>query len=408
MANFYEYNPEQAYLLPPSVREVLGERHLCFFVHRAVEQLDLEGFVGAYSEEGHPAYHPALMLKVWLYAYALGMTSSRRLEERIKEDLALRYLAGGARPDYWALNDFRRRQKRALNSTFTQVVELARSLGMGKLGHVAIDSTRIAANAAADSVDSEEKLRRERAKIRKQIRRWQQQCEAEDANEGAGTEVAREALQQLEQKLGEIPARLERLKKSGQKKRSRTDEDSRMLRQRQGYVLGYTGTMAVSEDHLIVAQQVSQAGSDNELLVPMVERVEQECGERPRQVSADSGFFSQGNLRAMEERGIDAYVPDSHLAHELNWGRRVRSHGAARDPAQQRMRRKLRSPAGRATYARRKQIVEPRIGTLKEQHGMRRFRLRGLAKTEVEFTLANTAVNLIRIWRTAPDLVRAT
>ena len=408
MPNFYEYNPEQAYLLPPSVREVLGEGHLCFFVHRAVEKLNLEAFVKVYSEEGHPAYHPALMLKVWLYAYAVGITSSRRLEERIKEDLALRYLAGGARPDYWALNDFRRRQKLGVNNTFTQVVELARSLGMGKLGHVAIDSTRIAANAAADSVETEEKLRGERAKIRKQIRRWQRQCEAEDPNEGAGTEVGREALEKLEQKLGELPARLQRLKKSGLQKLSRTDEDSRFLRQRQGYVLGYTGTMAVSEDHLIVAQQVSQAGSDHELLVPMVDRVEQECGERPQQVSADSGFFSQENLRAMEERGIDAYVPDPHLAHELNRGRRVRSHGAARDPGQRRMREKLRSAAGRASYARRKQIVEPRIGTLKEQHGMRRFRLRGLAKTAVEFTLGNTALNLIRIWHTVPALVRAT
>ena len=408
MPNFYEYNPEQAYLLPPSVREVLGEGHLCFFVHRAVEKLDLEGFVKVYSEEGHPAYHPALMLKVWLYAYAVGITSSRRLEERIQEDLALRYLAGGARPDYWALNDFRRRQKQAVNNVFTQVVELARSLGMGKLGHVAIDSTRIAANAAADSVDTEKKLRRERAKIRKQIRRWQQQCKAEDPNEAAGTTVGREVLEKLEQRLGEIPARLERLKKSGMKKLSRTDEDSRFLRQRQGFVLGYTGTMAVSEDHLIVAQQVSQAGSDNELLVAMVERVEQECGERPEQVSADSGFFSQQNLRAMEERGIDAYVPDSHLAHELNRGRRVRGHGAASDPAQQQMRHKLRSAVGRARYARRKEIVEPRIGILKEQHGMRRFRMRGLVKTAVEFTLANTALNLTRIWRTVPALVRAT
>ena len=406
MPIFYEYNPEQAYLLPPSVREVLGEEHLCFFVHRAVEKLNLEAFVEAYSEEGHPAYHPALMLKVWLYAYALGMTSSRRLEEQIKEDLALRYLAGGARPDYWALNDFRRRHKSGVNQVFTQVVELARSLGMGKLGHVAIDSTRIAANAAADAVDTEEKLRGERAKIRKQIRRWQRQCEAEDPNEGAGTEVAREALEKLEQKLREIPERLERLKKSGSKKLSRTDADSRFLRQRQGYVLGYTGTVAVSEDYLIVGQQVSQASTDNGLLVPMVERVEQECGERPQQVSADSGFFTQENVQALEERGIDAYVPDSHLAHELNRGQRVRAHGAARDPAQQRMRRKLRSPAGRATYGRRKQIAEPRIGTLKEQHGMRRFRMRGVMKVAVEFTLANTALNLIRMWHKVPALVR--
>jgi transposase len=405
MPNFYEYNPEQGYLLPPSVREVLGEEHLCFFVHRVVEKLKLEEFVEGYSEEGHPAYHPALMLKVWLYAYALGVTSSRRLEQRIREDLALRYLAAGAQPDYWALNEFRKRHGRAINDGFTQVVELARSLGMGKLGHVAIDSTRIAANAAADSAETEEKLRGERAKIRKQIRRWQQQCEAQDPNEGAGTEVAREALKKLEQKLAAIPVRLERLRKSGLKKMSRTDADSRFLRQRQGYVLGYAGTVAVSEDYLIVAQQVSQASTDNELLVPMVERVEQECGERPRQVSADSGFFTQENVSAMEERGVDAYVPDSHLAHELNCGKRVRRHGAARDPAQQRMRRKLRSAAGRAIYRRRKELVEPRIGTLKEQHGMRRFQLRGLVKVTIEFTLANTALNLMRMWHKVPMLV---
>ena len=197
MPNFYEYNPEQGYLLPPSVREVLGEEHLCFFVHRAVEKLDLRGFEQGYSDEGHPA----LLLKVWLYAYALGMTSSRRLEQRIREDLAFRYLAGGAQPDFWALNEFRKRHGRAMNEVFTQVVELARSLGMGQLGHVAIDSTRIAANAAPDSTDSIEKLRGERAKIRQRIRRWQQQCQAQDPNEGAGTELARESWQQLEQQL---------------------------------------------------------------------------------------------------------------------------------------------------------------------------------------------------------------
>jgi transposase/IS5 family transposase len=407
MPTFYEYSPEQGYLLPPSVREVLGEEHLCFFIHRAVEQLDLGKFVEGYGEEGHPAYHPALQVKVWLYAYALGVTSSRRLEQRIREDLAFRYLAGGARPDFWALNEFRKRHKGAMNDVFTQVVELARSLGMGKLGHVAIDSTRIAANAASDSVDTEEKLRKERAKIRRQIRQWQRQCEEEDPNEGAGTEVRREALEELEKRLERIPKRLERLKKSGLQKRSRTDEDSRFLRGRRGWMLGYTATVAVSEDYLIVAQQVSQESTDNELLVPMVERVQQECGEPPGQVSADAGFFTQDNVRKMEEEKIDAYVPDSHLAHELNRGKRVRGHGAARDPAQRRMRRKLRSPAGRAIYGRRKEIVEPVCGTLKEQHGMRQFRMRGLAKVGVELALAATALNLKRLWRTVPTLTQA-
>src|SRR5713101_6814218 len=394
MPNFYEYNPEQGYLLPPSVREVLGEKHLCFFIHRAVEKLDWREFEQGYSEEGHPAYHPALLLKVWLYAYALGVTSSRRLEQRIREDLAFRYLAGGAQPDYWALNEFRKRHGRALNDGFTQVVELARSLGMGKLGQTAIDSTRIAANAAADSAESLEQLRTERAKIRKRIRRWQRQCDGEDPNEGAGTQLAREALAKLERQLGEMPARMERLQEAGVKKLSRTDPDSRFLRERGGFVLGYTATVAVSSDHLIVAQQVSDASNDNGLLVPMVEAVERECGERPAQALADSGFFSQENLEQMEQRKIDAYVPDSHLGRELNCGVRVRGHAAAHRPAQQRMRRKLRSPAGRALYQRRKAIVEPVLGVLKEQRGMRRLRLRGLAQGAVEVRLAATGLNL--------------
>ena len=404
MPNFYEYNPEQGYLLPPSVREVLGEGHLCFFVHAAVEKLDLREFESRYREEGHPAYHPALLLKVWLYAYALGVTSSRRLEQRIREDLAFRYLAGGAQPDYWALNEFRKQHGRALNDAFTQVVELGRSLGMGKLGQVAIDSTRIAANAAADSAETIEKLRAERAKIRRRIRRWQRQCETQDPNEGAGMEVAHQALEELSQRLQQIPVRMERLKKAGVNKLSRTDADSRFLRERKGFVLGYTATIAVSEDHLIVAQQVSQASNDNGLLVPMLEAVERECRHRPGQALADSGFFSQENLEELERRQIDAYVPDSHLGRELNRGVRVRGHAAAQHRAQRAMRRKLRSPAGRAVYRRRKAIVEPVLGVLKEQRGMRRFRLRGLRKVAVEFTLAAIALNLTRIWRTVPKL----
>jgi transposase len=402
MPNFYEYNPEQGYLLPPSVRDVLGKEHLCFFVHGAVEKMDLAAFEASYSEQGHPAYHPALLLKVWLYAYALGITSSRRLEQRIREDLAFRYLAGGAQPDFWALNEFRKRQGRALNDVFTQVLELARSLGMGKLGHVAIDSTRVAANAAADSVDTEQKLRGERAKIRKRIRRWQQQCESEDPNEGAGTVVAAEALQELQRQLGEIPLRLERLKKSGVKRLSRTDQDSRFLRDRRGFTLGYTATVAVSEDHVIVAQQVGQASTDNGLLVPLVEQVGSPGGKRPGQVSADSGFFSNENLQAMEDRGIDAYVPDYNMARVLNRGGRLKQRAC--HPAHQRMRRKLRSAEGRRRYQKRKELAEPIFGVLKEQRGMRRFRMRGLAKVAIEFTLAATALNLTRIWRLAPHL----
>lgn len=400
MPNFLEYNPEQAYLLPPTVRDVLGERHLCFFVHGAVEQQDLREFAAGYSEEGHPACHPVLLLKVWLYAYALGMTSSRRLEQRIREDLAFRYLAGGAQPDFWALNEFRKRHGRALNDVFTQVVELARSLGLGKRGHVAIDSTRIAANAATSATDSLEKLRAERARIRKNIRRWQQQCASEDPHEGAGLEMARAAMDKLAGQRRAIPARLQRLKKSGMRKLSRTDADSRFLPDRRGFTLGYTATLAVSDDHLIVAQQVSRELNDNGLLVPMVDRVQRECGEPPGQVSADSGFFSLHNLEVLEQRAIDAYVPDSNRACVLHRGGNLKQ--ATRHAALLRMRSKLSSTTGRAIYRRRKAVAEPVMGILKEQRGMRRFRIRGLKKVAAEFTLATTASNLTRRWRLSP------
>ncbi|HEX2714198.1 MAG TPA: IS1182 family transposase [Candidatus Acidoferrales bacterium] len=397
MAKFLHYNPEQAYLLPPSVGDVLGADHLCFFIRRVVAKLNLESFRDEYGEEGGPAYAPEMLVSVWLYAYALGVTSSRRLEQRIREDLAFRYLAAGAMPDHWTLNNFRRRHGRGLNDLFTQVVEVARKANLGKLGHVAIDSTRIAANASRNRIDTEQALRDARARIRRGIRRWQKQCDAEDPNEGAGTQVGQEGIAALEQQLAEIPARLERLHKAGIRKLSRTDPDSRFLRQPGGFTLGYTATLAVSQDHVILAQRVTQETNDNEALLPMVEAVRQQCRNQPRRVSADSGFFSIDNLKALEESGVDGYVPDSNLARWLNRGGRLQTR--ATNAAHRRMRRKLRNPAGRAIYQRRKAIVEPVIGVLKEQRGMRRFARRGLLRVAVELALAATAYNLTRVWR---------
>lgn len=397
---FQTYSPDQGYLLPPDVREVLGEEHLCFFLRQVVERLDLGAFEGDYEEEGRPAYHPALMVGVWLYAYALGVTSSRRVEQRVREDLAFRYLAGGAQPDYWTLNEFRRRHPKALNDLFTQVVELAREGGLGRLGHVAIDSTRVKANASPNRTDSVEKLRAERLRVRRQIRRWQQACAAEDPNERPGVELGAGERQRLEEKLAAIPGRLKQLKKSGLKRRSLTDPQSRFLKERRGYVLGYTVTMAASEDHLIVEQRVSQKATDNGLLAPVVEAVKGRCGESPGRVSADSGFFVLEDLKVLAQQKIDAYVPDSNLARVLNRGGRLRCR--ATDPVHRQMRRKLRGRVGRAIYGRRKALIEPVFGVLKEQRGLRQFRRRGLEKAAVEVAMAATAYNLTRLWSARP------
>jgi len=395
---FLPYEPDQAWLLPPSVRDVLGANHLCFFVHEVVEKLDLSSFVEAYSEEGQRPYAPALMVKVWLYAYALQITSWRRLEQRIQEDLAFRYLAGGTKPDYWALNDFRRRHRRAMNDLFTQVVELARRLGMGHLGHVAIDSTRVQANASRRRTETEAELRQRVAKTRRQIRRWQQQCAAAEGNEEPGTQVDSSYAQQLQQQLEETRQKLQQLQKSGARQLSSTDPDCRFLHQAQGFVLGYTVDLAVSDDHLIVAQRTTQAVSDSESLLPMVDQVMETCGEWPAQVSADSAFFSVDNVVGLETRGIEGFVPDAHLSGELQ-GRRGPLKTSGDGPAHCRMRKRLRSPAGKARYRRRQALVEPVIGVLKEQRGMRRVRLRGLSKVSGEIALACIAFNLTRLWQ---------
>jgi len=359
--------------------------------------LDMTEFENAYSDEGGELYAPTLMLKVWLYAYALGITSARRLEQRIREDLGLRYLAGGQRPDNWALSAFRRRHGRALNDLFTQVVEMARKLGMGRLGMVAIDSTRIRANAWRDRIDTEPRVRNERAKIRRQIRRWQKTCDASDPEPGAGTRVQ---VEELERRRAELPRRLERLRKSGETKLSRRDGEARFLRERGGFALGYTAEIAVSEDHLIVAQRVTLNRCDVPALVPLVEEVEQRTGACPENVLADGGFYSNENVRDLEDRGIEIYVPDPNLARELNTGKRARTIGRnrVRSPELKAMRKKLRSPAGRRVYAKRKALVEPVFGVLKQQRGIRQFRTRGQAKVAVEFTLAAIAYNLTRLF----------
>jgi transposase len=400
MSRFRSYSPEQAYLLPPSVKDVLPEGHLCFLVRQVIAKLDLSKFEEAYSAEGGELYAPAMMLSVWLYAYAMGLTSGRRLERKIQEDLALRYLAGGERPDHWALSAFRRRHRQGINDVFTQVLELIRDARLGRLGTVAVDSTAIKADNGRGRVDSEQRLRRDRARYRRNIRRWQQQCEQAENEEAAA--YAREQVERFEAQLAQCPRRLQALKKSGEQRLPRTDPEARVLRKGGRSVIGYSGEIVTSEDHFIVAERVTEQKTDNAAVVPMMEEVERQCGERPAKVLADAGYFGNQNLQKLHERGIDAYIPDSNLARELHTGKRARGIGGkpVRSPEVKAMRQKLRSPQGRTTYDRRKGMVEPVFGTLKAQRDMTRFRLRGLVKVGIEFTLACIAYNLTR-WQQA-------
>jgi hypothetical protein len=324
------------------------------------------------------------------------VNSTRRLERRIREDLAFRYLAGGLGPDHKTLSEFLRRHRRAINDVFTQVVQLARRAGLGKLGHVAIDSTRVRANAARRSVvDWDQTQRQQWARDRRLVRAFQQKASAPDPEEDGGVHLSVEQQGALERQT--VPA----LPKKGRQQISRTDPDSRFLHTAQGWALGYTADLAVSDDHLIVATRVTQNATDNGSLVPMVEEVERQCRARPEKVTGDSGFFSGLALQQMKQRGIDLYVPDNNLKHEMQTGERAAGLGKSRirDPEHLRMREKLRSPAGRGIYRRRQAVVEPVFGILKEQRGMRKFRRRGLAAVTTEWMLAAIAYNLTRIAR---------
>lgn len=391
---FQEYSPEQAALLPLHVRDVLSEKHLVFLISAVVDKQDLHAWEASYSDEGQRPYHPALLLKVLLYAFALGVRGSRKIEQRVKEDLGFRYLAGGAEPDHKTICEFLRRHGRRVNDLFTAVLEQLQAAGLGKLGLVALDSTRVKANASRDRVMSEAGLRTERARKRRQVRRWQRELVEMDADENPGGMVAE--LERVQQRLTEIPSELQKLRKSGLKKMSRTDADSRFLHSREGFVLGYTAEAAVSEDGLIVAARVTQAVTDHASMVPLIEEVERRCHGRPRKVLADAGFYSNQNVEAMEERGVELYVPDSVLAREMKQGQRVRGAGRISHAGLKRMRERLRSPAGRNLYERRKGLIEPVFGTLKEHRGMRRFYRRGLLGVNAEFLLMALAFNLTR------------
>lgn len=393
MSRFKAYSPDQAYLLPPSVKDELGEGHLCFFIQKLVERLDLSEFERAYSLQGGLLYAPAMMVSVWLYGYATGLTSGRELERRIQEELPLRYLAGGHHPDHWALSAFRRKHGRGINDVFTQVVEFIQKLGMAKLGVVAIDSSSIKANNSKSRVDTEQKLRHRRARIRRQIRRWQKQCDAE--YHALAGELSEQQQQRWEQELSTIPARLQALKKSGKKSQPQTDPECSVLHKRGKTVIGYKSDIAVSQDHFIVAQRVSQETTDNQSLQPMMEQVERNCGQKPEKVAADSGFYSNDNVAQLEQDDIDGFVPDSNMAAVLNKGGRLK--GRAKAPEMKRMRAKLRTAEGRRTYGLRKALVEAPFGTLKTERGLASFRLRGKDKVGIEFALATIGFNLTRL-----------
>jgi hypothetical protein len=256
-----------------------------------------------------------------------------------------------------------------------------------------VDGTPIAASNSKGRVDTVKKLRRQRARYRRQIRDWQRRCNAE-AN-GVAEAYAREQMEKAHRRLETIPGRLQKLRKSGRERLPRTDPDARVIRKRGKSIVGYRGQIAVSEDHFIVGQEVTQAAAENGSLLPMVEQVKYNCGETPRKVLGDAGLYSNDNAAALKKDGIEGYIPDSNLAASLNRGIRVK--GRAKAAAMKEMRARVRTTEGLRLYARRRATVEGPFGTMKVGRHMAQFRLRGLVKVGVEFTLGVLGYNLTRL-----------
>lgn len=414
---FRPYNPEQLLLLPPNLSEWVPEGHLARLVSELVDEvLDLSDIYAAYSEErGAPPYEPRLLTKLLLYGYATGIFSSRRLERAAQELVPVRYLSCDQQPDHWTISEFRRRHLAALQALFVQVLDLCQEAGLVQLGHVALDGTKMKANASKHKAVSYGRVRERQTVYRREVQRWLTQAETTDRVEDR--RYGRHRGDELPKELQHAQTRLARLRKAKAELEKRakaegraapadgaqynfTDPESRiMVNGEKTYVQGYNCQAAVDDTphHIVVAGMVTNQAADNPHLVPMVEAVVANTGRRPKRLSADAGYGAAANLTALAARGIDAYIAQRKEPH----GNRPESPPRGRIPAAlgigPRMARKLRTKTGHAVYKRRKHVAEPPFGIIKQAMGFRQFHLRGLTKVRGEWGLLLTAYNLGRL-----------
>ncbi|MDP2726572.1 MAG: IS1182 family transposase [Dehalococcoidia bacterium] len=446
--NLLTLDREQGYLMPPSLREWLAEGDLAWFILDAVDQMDLDEFYAAYRNDGWgaAAYDPAMMVGVLLYAYCQGIRSSRKIDRALERDVGFRVVAANQQPDFRTICRFRSEHERALERLFVQVLWLCREAGLVKLGAVALDGAKMAANAALEANRSHEAIEEEVRRILVEAK----QVDAEEDGlfgpkqrgdelpEGLGRRVERlkrlqEAKSRLE-KEAEATARdvQEHLAQrqteeavSGKKKRGRkpkavgpalvavgnaniSDPDSRIMKARQGYVQGYNVQAVVSRDQVIVATGVTQEANDVQQLKPMLETLERTLEaagieDRPRVALADAGYWSEANVTACSR----PEGPQLLIATTKDWKQRkaARERGCPRGRIprdlnpRERMERRLLTQRGRRLYRLRSITVEPVLGQVKEGQGCRRFMRRGLYAAQSEWSLVGTTHNLLKLWR---------
>jgi transposase len=420
---FRPYEPDQLLLMPPALADWVPEDHLARFVSELVETLDLTAIEDTYPEErGYPPYHPRMMVKVLLYAYATGTYSSRKIARRLVEDVAMRFLAAGNQPDFRTLSDFRKRHSAALAGLFTQVLRLCRRAGLVKLGQVAIDGTRVKANASKHKAMSYGRMGEKEAALQAEIaellRRAEQADRDEDARYGADrrgdalpAELARresrlkkiqEAKAALEAEAREQAARAGKdpaqAPPAPKAQRNFTDPESKIQKTADGFIQGYNAQAAVdAQAQIIVAQDVTPMAADVGELLPQVTAIGRTLQQRPTQVLADAGYCSEENLQELERRGIDAYIATGRPSHSAWRAPAPRGRPPAALTRRERMTRKLRTLAGRAVYARRKAIVEPVFGQIKHARRFRQFLRRGWTAVRHEWALICTVHNLLKL-----------
>jgi len=439
--DFLPYDLDQQYLLPPSLKEWLPADHLAFFVSDVVDSLDLSLIMDTYQKDelrGRPGYNPAMLLKLLIYGYAQGKTSSRKLERSTYEEVPYRVLAGNQHPDHDSIASFRKRHLAALGGLFTQVLRLCQEAGLVKLGHVALDGSRIKANASKHKAMSYARLCRSEEELGKEVERLLADAEREDQKEdqlygsARGDELPkelafresrlakiREAKAALEQearreaeeearrqeertkerkrkeaargrKLGGKPPRIPDPAKATPKptkQRNFTDPESCLMKDGAtgGYVQAYNAHVAVDEEsQVIVACTLSSQPSDAAGFLPLLAETETQLGRLPDKVSADTGFYSRANLLEAEARPLDCYIPPPR---------------PVVDSLSENMREKLRSEAGADLYRRRKTVVEPVFGQVKEARGFRQVSFRGLEAVQEEWRLVCLTHNLLKLFR---------
>lgn len=417
---FRPYDQDTLLLMPPSVRDWVDPEGLPAFIDALVEELDLGPFLAAHDEpRGMPPYHPALMLKVLLYGYAIGVRGSRRLEERLKSDVAFMFLAGGARPDHKTISEFRRRHLAALEALFLESLRLCRRAGLVRLGRVALDGTKVKANASRHKAMSYGRMAEREAALEAEVARILAEAEAIDRAEDAlygetrGDELP-EALRRPETRLARIREAKAALEAEARERtgdpdavpdpkaqRSFTDPDSRiMLSKPDGFIYGYNAQALVDDtSQVIVATAITTEATDMRSLPGLVDQVEAATGMRPRRLLADAGYQSDGNLAHLAAKGIDAYVAVRRDRHSEAPPPAPRGRIPKAATPRERMARKVRTKRGRAHYARRKVIVEPVFGQIKEAMGFRRFSLRGKAKVTAEWHLVCAVHDLGKLLR---------